>query len=1090
MDIILTENEMKKCMSIYNNTKWNGNTMQIQLAKESFLTRLEQERAAACSEIKEDLIVRPKEKSPHQAAAEKRLKENFDKAGVSEFVVKGKVPGTQIEGEKNWIVGKYGRVLPVVYVRRKDKQKVVCCDPSKFSHHLKKFKKDDKVDEGIEMPKIEQLTWDIPEIHSEVSKKRKGIFSQERPLKLDRKKVKGDITLKIDLLPSNMLPEYKVKSSNLSQSDSDYDDIDEDAVTSIPSIDGHIQNIRGSKEQPTDFEIVRDGTSHISLSLRTNSSLFDSKPGYDSDDRESVDTDELCTLIRSTKNSSTVQTNGDLNKKETSKTLLPTEDQVARTIAVKRANQTKEEEKGGGGSNRNECENMGILRVHESLEVGESDSENEEEDSSLNSDYASNDELHKDSDEDEKNSDEDVIDDGHVPSLNFEPLILDRSYLQGHKNTKVLSKHHIEDEEDSSGDKEEENVHESDAGEEGSASQDNVDDVSEEEEEMLGSPIARFDFEPLILDREAIRMSMGVETKGDQTNIGCHTEDEKLGSDDNETNDNSDEEESSSGSSIESSDDEEDAPEDVNNSDSDDSSDGVSIKQINKSTDQEVKSNIFLEVETSATKQEVTKSRTGLEQKNDKLNQAMYDKSGRLLSKAAKKKLAREEAEKQKQANERRLESMKQQQRALLDRQGAIKGALSSVDDKEKKQGKHITFDSDDGESESDTGLNDETNFAGHKIQSSTSLFESDDDDESDDDEEEEDSLPENRVRKMWEDGDDEDDDGVDDERFKIKPQYEGEAGQKLIQMEARYGGDTRFKLDSRFLDRKDENAGSGFEGEGNEDGEDDLSSDLQEEKRRSLAILQNLLGTPVVTSSKAVEPNFKDPSQLHYDPSRDEHSKYELQEDDLEDESDAKKLEEDMRKEKRKMDEERSKLPEVSKEKFFQVSSNLKDAFSAGGMEENGDGGGTFTFFGGDNSDIEDELSRPENDEDLTAGLASSLFPSKRFKYDSSDEEDDDDDEVMDIDPKEVKSTETVKEEESKGMSVPQAFFFLPNDPRLTVGSQKFCRPKDQATMMTTWQEMKSQLQNDFRKRHQKAVRDQKTSKKWQKKPAKSKKL
>ncbi|XP_063953602.1 nucleolar protein 8-like isoform X1 [Lytechinus pictus] len=955
MDIVLTENEMKKCMSIYNNTKWNGNTMQIQLAKESFLTRLEQERAAACSEIKEDLIVRPKEKSPHQAAAEKRLKENFDKAGVSEFVVKGKVPGTQIEGEKNWIVGKYGRVLPVVYVRRKDKQKVVCCDPSKFSHHLKKFKKDDKLDEGIEMPKIEQLTWDIPEIHSEVSKKRKGIFSQETPLKLDRKKVKGDVALKKDMLPSSMLPEYKVKSSNLGQSDSDFDDIDdEDAVTSIPSIDGHIQNITGSKEQPTDFEIVRDGTSHISLSSRTNSSLFDSKPGYDSDDRESVDTDELCTLIRSSKNSSTVQTNGDLNKKETYKTLLPTEDQVARTIAMKRANQTIEEEK-GGGSSRNEYEYMGILKVQESLEVGESYSENEEEDSSLNSDYASNDELHKDSEEDEKNSDKDVIDYGHVPSLNFEPLILDQSYIQGLKNTKVLSNHHKEDEEDSEedseGDKEEENGHESDAGEEESVSQDNLDDdIEEEEEEMLGSPIARFDFEPLILDREAIKKSMGVETKRDQTNIGCHTEDEKFGSDNSETNDDS-EEESSSGSSIKSSDDEEDASEDVNNSDPDDSSDGVFSNQIKKSIDPEDKSNIFLEVETSATKQEVKKSPTGLEQKNDRLNQAMYDKSGRLLSKAAKKKLAREEAEKQKQANERRLESMKQQQRALLDRQGAIKGALSAVDDKEKKQGKHITFDSDDGESEGDTGLNDETNFAGQKIQSSTSLFESDDD--SDDDEEEEDSLPENRGRKMWDD--DEDDDGVDDERFKIKPQYEGEAGQKLIQMEARYGGDNRFKLDSRFLDRKDENAGSGSEGEGNENGEDDLSGDLQEEKRRSLAILQNMLGTPVLTSSKAVEPNFKDPSQLHYDPSRDEHSKYELQGDDHEDGSDANKLEEDMRKEKRKMDEERSKLPEVSKEKFFQVSSNLKDAFSAGEMEENADrGGGTFTFFGGDNSDIE----------------------------------------------------------------------------------------------------------------------------------------
>ena len=39
-------------------------------------------------------------KPPHQVAAEKRLEENFEKAGVTDFAVKGKVPGTQIEGEK------------------------------------------------------------------------------------------------------------------------------------------------------------------------------------------------------------------------------------------------------------------------------------------------------------------------------------------------------------------------------------------------------------------------------------------------------------------------------------------------------------------------------------------------------------------------------------------------------------------------------------------------------------------------------------------------------------------------------------------------------------------------------------------------------------------------------------------------------------------------------------------------------------------------------------------------------------------------------------------------------------------------------
>ena len=60
-------------------------------------------------------------------------------------------------------------------------------------------------------------------------------------------------------------------------------------------------------------------------------------------------------------------------------------------------------------------------------------------------------------------------------------------------------------------------------------------------------------------------------------------------------------------------------------------------------------------------------------------------------------------------------------------------------------------------------------------------------------------------------------------------------------------------------------------------------------------------------------------------------------------------------------MEEERAIIPEVSKEKFFEVSSNLKEAFSSGRQDDGGDegeggggggGGGAFTFFGGDDSE------------------------------------------------------------------------------------------------------------------------------------------
>uniref|UniRef100_A0A7M4FNK2 Nucleolar protein 8 n=3 Tax=Crocodylus porosus TaxID=8502 RepID=A0A7M4FNK2_CROPO len=39
INISISESDLKKCMSILNKTKWKGGTLQIELAKESFLHR-------------------------------------------------------------------------------------------------------------------------------------------------------------------------------------------------------------------------------------------------------------------------------------------------------------------------------------------------------------------------------------------------------------------------------------------------------------------------------------------------------------------------------------------------------------------------------------------------------------------------------------------------------------------------------------------------------------------------------------------------------------------------------------------------------------------------------------------------------------------------------------------------------------------------------------------------------------------------------------------------------------------------------------------------------------------------------------------
>ena len=66
------------------------------------------------------------------------------------------VPGTPIPGYKNWVVGKFARVLPVVYLRRKDGKKIAKFDPSKTTHCLKRLKT-----EEIQESAVSELTWSL-----------------------------------------------------------------------------------------------------------------------------------------------------------------------------------------------------------------------------------------------------------------------------------------------------------------------------------------------------------------------------------------------------------------------------------------------------------------------------------------------------------------------------------------------------------------------------------------------------------------------------------------------------------------------------------------------------------------------------------------------------------------------------------------------------------------------------------------------------------------------------------------------------------------------------------------------------------------
>ncbi|MEJ1284784.1 hypothetical protein NN561_015772 [Cricetulus griseus] len=108
VNIKITEADLKKCMSILNKTKWKGGTLQIQLAKESFLHRLAQEREEA------------KAKKEKSTTGNTSL---LEKIGGVDFHMKA-VPGTEVPGHKNWVVSKFGRVLPVLHLKSQHKNKI------------------------------------------------------------------------------------------------------------------------------------------------------------------------------------------------------------------------------------------------------------------------------------------------------------------------------------------------------------------------------------------------------------------------------------------------------------------------------------------------------------------------------------------------------------------------------------------------------------------------------------------------------------------------------------------------------------------------------------------------------------------------------------------------------------------------------------------------------------------------------------------------------------------------------------------------------------------------------------------------------
>ncbi|XP_044266050.1 probable RNA-binding protein CG14230 [Tribolium madens] len=158
------------------------------------------------------------------------------------------------------------------------------------------------------------------------------------------------------------------------------------------------------------------------------------------------------------------------------------------------------------------------------------------------------------------------------------------------------------------------------------------------------------------------------------------------------------------------------------------------------------------------------------------------------------------------------------------------------------------------------------------------------------------------------------DDEADDDLKIELKPQFSGNKGHQLFELQSRYKGDKRFALDERFVDNNEE-----------EENASKVECSLEEEKKHELNILEQVLGTKIRTRDvKVQEDSSKKKRMLRYDPSQSDHVKFHVTV--APDESASKKKAKKKKKEAQKEEQEQEQ-PVVSKEVFYKVEDDLKSA-------------------------------------------------------------------------------------------------------------------------------------------------------------------
>uniref|UniRef100_A0A803VY43 Nucleolar protein 8 n=1 Tax=Ficedula albicollis TaxID=59894 RepID=A0A803VY43_FICAL len=983
ISVNISDADLRKCMSLLNKTKWKGGTLQIELAKESFLHRLAMEREEA-----------KLQKEKPQRNDETCLLESLKKTGVVNFHMRA-VPGTEVPDHKKWVVGKFGRVLPILHLRNQQKNKVVKYDPSKYCHNLRKLEAD-----LAHAAPVSQLTWKLEGGDDSTSRKRWGEFPGTRKPPEKRRQL-GSEALNGAALSSGCpshpkhtdSPELSQRSkpkpseeselppgrrldgripgrgllsdqssangvtakNNTSVSDSDIDS--EEEIRAMVKKETERQKAVNVETESEQLEIVGDNfelkySSHWSLS--NSDAVKKAIKGRNKETETMECEDAMKKAIKGrNKETETMECDNGYDSADTDEIIAeskPPEDSKQGKVKNKemlakkisglvngsspKTRSLKEHIKRKGKIKKSRIAALQSTAAKSTTETHDSDSscsESEKGESEISSDYesmmqncyrldltlddlkalaAENTGTPAEGSGSEQSPCQSSLEDNpkdntvNKPKLSkVQPAVKKKNICPKDVLADILAG-------------------EEDAVEESSKGQSNshlkyqpfrgmgslcVKELSKDSTELKKKSVESLGLEactsycgeessknqpknhplsPLEVSskkrhkmpcEQHDELSAAVSSAGQrlQPGSGPHLQGKNKGV--SCLQDQNSEHRAAAAST------------DQGDGKSHMDSDGAGAQEHVK---QQLKSPKLL---SKTLKRNISKKSPDCEDnKGGNENTSLLEDKELCLHAAASKEPST--IQKQLQDNQRRLAALEERHRERELQKKLIQGALSNLDRQPAGKHKHIIFDSD---------VEDEAEV-NEMLKKDASLGNTHGEDK---------SAPKPSGR-LFDSSEDEQED-TDDERFKIKPQFEGKAGEKLLQLQSRFGTDERFRMDARFLE-------SDSEEEETNSLKADEEEELAAEKKKNLQILGSLLNInleqPKPNKTAMNMKKFKDINALRYDPTREDHAVFERKPSATEKES----------KTKRKKKQESETPPQVSEKIYYEIAADLKDLFGS----------------------------------------------------------------------------------------------------------------------------------------------------------------